>query len=291
MRSTAVSSTSKPLVDITRSSEIQDQRLRSNLRTIQHILFIMSGKGGVGKSSVTANLAVTLALKGYHVGILDVDLHGPSIPRLLGLSGDVTADKQGRMIPVVYNDKLSVVSMDSFLDDKDTAIVWKGPKKISAIRQFLTEVAWGTLDFLLIDSPPGTGDEHMAVLSSIPEAKCIVVTTPQEISLADVRKALDFLRQIKASILGIVENMSGLACPSCGYEIEIFKKGGGVQLAKQEGLEVLGTIPLDPVAVLAADCGNPIVCIDVESKAKQGFFQVVETMLQSLKNVSATCDT
>lgn len=269
-------------MNIPLSPAMQDKQLKKNIATIQHKLFIMSGKGGVGKSSVTVNLAVSLMQKGFRIGILDADLHGPSIPRLLGLSGCVEVDEQGRMIPVYYNDKLCVISMDSLLDKEDTAIIWKGPKKVGAIRQFLSGVYWGELDFLLIDSPPGTGDEHMAVLGAIPDAKCIVVTTPQEISLADVRKALDFLRQIKAPILGMVENMSGLSCPSCGHEIEVFKKDGGVQLADKEQLVLLGKIPLDPLTVIAADRGNPIVCMEEHSEAKEKFFQLTEATLNAL---------
>lgn len=270
-------------MNIPLSPAMQDKQLKKNIDTIQHKLFIMSGKGGVGKSSVTVNLAVSLMQKGFRVGILDVDLHGPSVPRLLGLSGHVEVDEQGRMIPVFYNDNLCVVSMDSFLEKEDTAIVWKGPKKVGAIRQFLSGVYWGNLDFLLIDSPPGTGDEHMAVLNSIPDAKCIIVTTPQEISLADVRKALDFLRQIKAPILGIVENMSGLSCPNCGHEIEIFKKDGGVQLADKENLLLLGQISLDPLTVVAADCGKPVVCMEEHSEAKEKFLQLTEATLSALR--------
>lgn len=274
------SDTSRTGVTIPVSAALQNKMLTANLKDVRHKLFIMSGKGGVGKSSVTVNLAAALADRGQTVGILDVDLHGPSIPRLLGASDPVMADGH-QMLPVPCGKNLSLLSMDAFLQDRDTAILWRGPKKAGAIRQFFTEVRWGALDYLLIDSPPGTGDEHMTVLEAIPDAACIVVTTPQELSLADVRKALDFLRTTHAPILGIVENMSGLVCPHCGEEIDLFKKGGGEALAKQCGLPFLGAVPLDPATVVAADQGIPIVRLPGASPAKQAFLDVAEAVFQA----------
>ena len=258
---------------------LQNTRLSSTLSKIQYKLFIMSGKGGVGKSSVTVNAAAALASKGFSVGILDVDIHGPSVPRLLNLSGRVDADARGEFLhPVRYNERLAVISMDSLLRDRDSAVLWRGPKKTAAIRQFIFDVNWGELDFLLIDSPPGTGDEHMTVLKTIPDALCIVVTTPQEISLADVRKAVNFLQYAKANVLGVVENMSGLRCPHCCREIELFKKGGGSLLAEQYGLPFLGCVPLDPATVTAADQGIPVVLLEGDSPAKQGFLALAEAI-------------
>lgn len=261
------------------TAAMQNKVLAENLRDVRHKLFIMSGKGGVGKSSVTVNLAVALAARGYGVGILDVDLHGPSVPRLLGATATVMADDDGKMLPVPCGERLSFISMDSFLKDRDTAILWRGPKKTGAIRQFLSEVKWGALDYLLIDSPPGTGDEHLTVLDAIPDAGCIVVTTPQEISLADVRKALDFLKQAQAPIVGIVENMSGLTCPHCGGEIDLFKKGGGEALAKRYDLPFLGAIPLDPATVVAADRGVPIVALSEDSPARHAFMMLADAVI------------
>lgn len=262
----------------------QDKEIAKTLKKIKNKLFVMSGKGGVGKSSVTVNTAAALAKKGCKVGILDVDLHGPSIPNLLALNSAVEADpKTGKMIPAKYNDNLSVISMDAFLQDRDQAILWRGPKKTAAIRQFLSDVQWGDLDYLFIDSPPGTGDEHMTVLKSIPDAQSIVVTTPQEISLADVRKAINFLKYTGAPILGLVENMSGLLCPNCGEEIEIFKKGGGEKLAKNCKIRFLGAIPLDPAAVVAADLGTPVVYLEKSGPAKEAFLNLAN-------NIAAACD-
>ena len=245
--------------------------LEATLRHIRHPLFVMSGKGGVGKSAVTVNLAVALANKGYSVGILDVDMHGPSIPSLLGLDAHLAAQGDAVISPVLYKNAIRVVSMDSLLENRDTAVIWRGPKKTAAIRQFLSGVAWGKLDYLLIDSPPGTGDEHLAVLQAIPHARCIMVTTPQEISLADVRKAIHFLRRVKANLLGLVENMSGLSCPHCGGSIDLFSSGGGERLALERNIPFLGRIPVDPAMLVAADQKIPVVDLPVDTAAKEAF--------------------
>ena len=213
----------------------QDETIARRLGRIRHKIFVMSGKGGVGKSSVTVNVAAALAHRGFKVGIMDVDIHGPSVPNLLGLPSGIDMNEDNALVPSRYNGNLSVISMDSLLQDRNTAILWRGPKKTAAIRQFLSDVAWGDLDFLFIDSPPGTGDEHMTVLKLIPDALCVAVTTPQEISLADVRKAVNFLHHAEGKLLGVVENMSGLVCPHCHTEIDLFKKGGGKELAAHYG--------------------------------------------------------
>ncbi len=258
---------------------LQDNLISTTLDKIRYKLFIMSGKGGVGKSSVTVNTAAALAARGFKVGILDVDIHGPSVPNLLGLKKSIEMDERGTlMLPAAYSDNLSVISMDSLLKEKDQAILWRGPKKTAAIRQFVSDVQWGELDFLLIDSPPGTGDEHMTVIQTIPDALCVVVTTPQEISLADVRKAINFLQYAKANVLGVVENMSGLFCPHCHEAINIFKKGGGKELAERYGLKFLGDLPLDPVTVVAADKGIPVVFLEEDSPAKQGFLKLADNI-------------
>ena len=239
--------------------QIQDEMIRSTLEKIKCKLFIMSGKGGVGKSSVSVNVAAALAEKGYKVGILDVDIHGPSVPTLLGISGQLEMDRGSLVVPKKYSENLYVVSMESLLKDPDQAVLWRGPMKTSAIRQFISDVQWGELDFLVIDSPPGTGDEPMTVLKTVPESLCVVVTTPQEVSLSDVRKSINFLQYAKANVLGVVENMSGLICPHCHGSIDLFKKGGGKDLAEKYGLNFLGQIPLDPATVVAGDLGKPVV--------------------------------
>ncbi len=274
---------------------LQDNIISNTLNKIRYKLFIMSGKGGVGKSSVTVNTAAALAARGFKVGILDVDIHGPSVPNLLGVDAGIEKDPlTSLMLPAQYNDKLSIISMDSLLREKDSAVIWRGPKKTAAIRQFISDVQWGELDFLLIDSPPGTGDEHMTVLKTIPDALCVVVTTPQEISLADVRKAINFLQYAKGNVLGVVENMSGLFCPHCHEAIDLFKKGGGKALAEKYALTFLGDIPLDPATVVSADRGVPVVFLEGDSPAKQGFLNladnIVKTCASSLEALASSHD-
>ncbi|MDD4730444.1 MAG: Mrp/NBP35 family ATP-binding protein [Desulfovibrio sp.] len=271
--------------------KLQDGLISSTLAKIKYKLFIMSGKGGVGKSSVSVNLAAALARKGYKVGLMDVDIHGPSVPTLLGLKGLLDVDRGSLIKPKQYSENLHVVSMESLLKDPDQAVLWRGPMKTSAIRQFVSDVQWGPLDFLVVDSPPGTGDEPMTVLKTIPEALCVVVTTPQEVSLADVRKSINFLQYANANILGVVENMSGLICPHCHERIDLFKSGGGRELAERYGLDFLGAVPLDPATVVAGDIGTPVVLMDEETPAKKALLdlgdKVAEAALKSLEAASS----
>ncbi len=263
------------------SQAVQDEVISSTLSRIKYKIFVMSGKGGVGKSSVATNLAGALAAQGNRVGLLDVDIHGPSVPKLLGITGLLDTDERKLIIPKQFSQNLSVVSMESLLKDPDQAVLWRGPMKTSVIRQFVSDVDWGELDFLVIDSPPGTGDEPMTVLKTIPDALCIVVSTPQEVSLSDVRKALNFLQYAQANVLGIIENMSGLYCPHCHREIELFKKGGGEALAEKCGLDFLGAIPLDPMAVTASDQGNLLVMEDADSPARTALLELADNVSRS----------
>ncbi|SDL63007.1 Chromosome partitioning ATPase, Mrp family, contains Fe-S cluster [Maridesulfovibrio ferrireducens] len=263
---------------------LQNELISSTLKRIKYKIFVMSGKGGVGKSSVAVNIAAALADKGFKVGILDVDIHGPSVPHLLGITGQLEVERGNLVVPKKVNDNLHVVSMESLLKDPDQAVLWRGPMKTSAIRQFISDVQWGDLDFLVIDSPPGTGDEPMTVLKTIPESLAVVVTTPQEISLADVRKAINFLQYAKANIMGVVENMSGLICPHCHEQIDLFKRGGGEQLAEKYGLPFLGAIPLDPTAVVAADLGKPVVLLEESSPAKTAFRDVADKIAEAAES-------
>jgi ATP-binding protein involved in chromosome partitioning len=252
--------------------DARDRLIHSTLTRIRYKIVVMSGKGGVGKSSVAVNVACALSARGARVGLLDVDLHGPSVPGMLGLTGVMDADRGGEGIaPKRFGDGLLVVSMQSLLADPDQAVLWRGPMRTTAIRQFIADVDWGELDYLVIDTPPGTGDEHLTVLGTIPDALCLLVTTPQEVSLADVRKTINFLQYANANILGVVENMSGLVCPYCSREIELFKKGGGEALAKAYGFEFLGAVPLDPATVVAGDLGRPVVLLDGDGPAKRAF--------------------
>jgi Mrp family chromosome partitioning ATPase len=236
----------------------QDREIEESLQHIKNKILVMSGKGGVGKSSVAAYLSVALAKRGYRVGLMDADFHGPSIPRLLGLKGDLEPGSPGEKAkPVKYMPNLEVISIEVLLgENKDAATIWRGPLKIGVIRQFMSDIEWGDLDYLVIDSPPGTGDEPLTVAQTIPDAKALIVTTPQEISLADIRKSINFCRQVNMEILGLVENMSGLKCPYCGKIIELFKSGGGIDTAKREYLRLLGTLPFEPDVVREGDAGK-----------------------------------
>ena len=234
----------------------QDVALKDSLSRIRNKIMVMSGKGGVGKTSTSVNLAVALARLGYQVGLMDVDLHGPDVPRVLGLMGMIGLSPNNKLAPMPFNDNLKVVSIESLTTSKDDAIIWRGPIKFSAIRQFIADVDWGKLDFLIIDAPPGTGDEPLTVAQTIPDAKAVIVTTPQEVSLADVRKSISFCRTVKMEIFGLVENMSGYVCPHCGEQVDLFGSGGGEKTALNAGLPFLGRVPFDPKVVACGDNGQ-----------------------------------
>jgi Mrp family chromosome partitioning ATPase len=235
----------------------RNAQIKSSLDKIKHKFIVMSGKGGVGKTSTSVNLSVALANQGFKVGIMDVDLHGPDVPRMLGMKGLLDLNDNKKLTPMAYSENLGAVSIESLTTNKDDAIIWRGPIKFSAIQQFIADVEWGDLDFLIIDSPPGTGDEPLTVAQMIPDAQAIVVTTPQEVSLADVRKSISFCRTVKMDIFGIIENMSGLACPHCDELIELFGSGGGEQMAQSLDIDFLGRIPIDPNMVKCGDAGIP----------------------------------
>ena len=263
--------------------EQEKKRLQEKFFHIRHKVMVMSGKGGVGKSTVATNLAASLALRGYQVGILDADLHGPDVPRMLGIEGRHLIGKGDGVEPVEVFAGFKAVSMALLSQEPDKAIVWRGPLKHSAIRQFLRDVNWGDLDFLFIDLPPGTGDEPLSVSKLIQEVDgAIIVTTPQDVALLDSRKAVNFSKKINIPVLGIVENMSGMACPHCGESIDLFKIGGGEKAAKELGVPFLGRIPIDPRVVHCCDSGKPFVAQAEESPAKTSFTRVIENLLEQL---------
>jgi ATP-binding protein involved in chromosome partitioning len=261
----------------------QDEMISDLLGRIKNILLVMSGKGGVGKSTVATNLAVGLSQSGYKVGLMDVDLHGPNIPRMLGVTGQPENIPGSRVRPVRCSDNLTMISIESVMSDKDQAVIWRGPVKISAIRQFLSDVEWGEMDYLIVDAPPGTGDEPLTVAQTIPEARAVIVTTPQEVSLADVRKSINFCREVGLQILGIVENMSGQKCPQCGHEISLFKSGGGEKTANEMGIPFLGKIPIDPAVVTAGDAGNPYILNTENGAAVKAFKELVAKIISMSK--------
>lgn len=256
----------------------QKVKVESSLQKIKNKFIVMSGKGGVGKTSTSVNLAVALANKGFKVGIMDVDLHGPDVPRMLGVEGMLDLNQSHRLNPASVGENLKVVSIESLMPTKDDAIIWRGPLKFSAIQQFIGDVEWGELDFLVIDCPPGTGDEPLTVAQTISDAKAIIVTTPQEIALADVRKSINFCKAVKMQIFGVIENMSGFACPHCGEMIDLFGTGGGEKTAQEFGLAFLGRIPFDPNVVACGDAGARYIEVHVNSRVTKAFDAIAEKM-------------
>ncbi len=244
------------------------QRLSDRMAAIRHKVLVLSGKGGVGKSTVAANLAVSLALEGHRVGLLDVDIHGPSIPKLMGLESYAAYTEDGCIVPAEVTANLRVMSIGFMLKDRDTALIWRGPMKIGVIQQFLRDTEWGDLDVLVVDCPPGTGDEPLSVAQSLGDADgAVVVTTPQDVAVSDVRKSVMFCRRIGLNILGVVENMSGFICPHCNQTIDIFKRGGGEAMCQDMGVPFLGRIPLDPEVVQAGDRGEPFAYLKSKTTA------------------------
>mmetsp|Transcript_22185 Transcript_22185/g.10621 ORF Transcript_22185/g.10621 Transcript_22185/m.10621 type:complete len:281 (-) Transcript_22185:91-933(-) len=258
----------------------QDAALKETLGKIKHKFIIMSGKGGVGKSSTTVNLAMALADKETKVGILDVDIHGPDIPRLLGMSEILGLSDNKKIAPLSYSENIKAVSIESLSVNKDDAVIWRGPMKHSAINQFIGDVEWGELDFLLIDSPPGTGDEPLTIAQKISDAKAIIVTTPQEIALADVRKSINFCKKVEMEVFGLIENMSGFICPHCNETIYLFGAGGGKKTAKETGIPFLGNISFDNNIVQCGDMGVAFQKKYPDSPAAKALFKIAEKMLE-----------
>jgi len=253
--------------------------LRHRLDRIAHTILVLSGKGGVGKSTVAVNLAVALARAGRRVGLLDADLHGPSIPTLLRLADTPVRMENGQLIPLPAAG-VSVMSIGFLLRQRDDAVVWRGPLKMRLLEQFLRDVAWGDLDDLVIDLPPGTGDEPLSICQLVGAADgAVVVTTPQDVATADVRRSIGFCRAMHLPVLGVVENMSGFACPHCGRATDIFKTGGGERLAAEMGVPFLGRIPLDPAVGEACDRGTPFVSQAADSATARAFARVVAPLL------------
>ncbi len=262
---------------------LDNQLLNERMSKIRNKILVMSGKGGVGKSTVSVNVAVNLASRGLRVGLMDVDIHGPSIPGLLNLSDSRPESGSNGLKPIVYkagSGEVRVMSIGLLLGSRDAAVIWRGPLKMGAIKQFLKDVEWGELDYLIIDSPPGTGDEPLSVCQLIEGLTgALIVTTPQKIAIDDVRKSITFCYQLKTKVLGVIENMSGFVCPKCGEITDIFMSGGGEQMAREMGVPFLGKIPIDPMVVRAGDEGNPIVVHSPESKVSKAYSSIVEPLM------------
>ena len=261
----------------------EDLALADTLFRIENTILVLSGKGGVGKSTVAVNVAAALAASDLQVGLLDIDIHGPSVPTLLKLErASVTGlSEKGMMAPVRYTDNLKVLSVEFLLkDQKHEAVIWRGPMKHGIIRQFLSEADWGNLDFLVVDAPPGTGDEPLSICQMAPpRSQALIVTTPQELAVKDVKKSIRFCKNLGMPVFGIVENMSGFVCPDCGATHEIFKSGGGERLARETGFRFLGKIPIDPRLVTASDDGKPFVLEYPSSPTTKVFDTIIEKIL------------
>ncbi len=259
----------------------EKERIAENLQHVRNRLLVFSGKGGVGKTTVAVNIAAGLALRGRKVGLLDADIHGPNVPKMLGIEDTrFQMSHSGKILPMVSATGVRVVSITMFTQTPDTPVVWRGPLKMRAIAQFLTDVDWGELDWLVIDSPPGTGDEPLSVAQLIPSTAALVVTTPQAVALLDSRKAVIFAQLLKLKILGVVENMSGLVCPHCGKEIELFGQGGGARMARELLVPLLGQIPVDPSIIKDSDSGRPFVNEHPDSQAAKVMMKIVDRIIE-----------
>lgn len=254
-----------------------------SLGRIKRKFIVMSGKGGVGKTSTAVNLAMALARKGAKVGLIDVDLHGPDVPRMLGFDGMLELGENNKLLPMQYNDHLGAVSIESLVERKDDAIIWRGPVKHSVIQQFIGQVAWGDLDVLIVDAPPGTGDEPLTVAQSIKDAEAIIVTTPQEVALSDVRKSISFCRTVKMGIYGLIENMSGFACPHCDCILDLFGSGGGERTASAMNVPFLGRIPFEPQMVSCGDEGEAFQEKYPDSAVTKAFEMIADGMISQVK--------
>jgi ATP-binding protein involved in chromosome partitioning len=263
-------------------------QLSKRLASIKHRIVVMSGKGGVGKTTVAVNLAVALAASGKAVGILDADVHGPNIPKMLKLSGCHAKGGPNGLVPLVSQENVKVMSMAFMLPDEDTPVVWRGPIKHTVFTQFLAEVDWGELDYLIVDLPPGTGDEPLSIAQILGRPLwAVIVTTPQDVALLDSRKSVVFGKNLEMQVLGIVENMSGLTCPHCGERIDLFKTGGGRRSSRDLMVPFLGAIPIDPQVVDGGDAGIPISVMSPDSVATLAFQRLADQVGTAIEGNTA----
>jgi Mrp family chromosome partitioning ATPase len=237
------------------NNTIDDEKIKRNMTNIENKFMVFSGKGGVGKTTVAVNLSYNLMSKGYKVGLLDIDIHGPNVIKMMGLENERLTGSE-KIEPIVVFKNMKVISTASMLENEDSPIIWRGPLKIKLIRKFLEDVNWGKLDFMIIDSPPGTGDEPLSIAQLVPDLNGgIIVTTPQEVAILDAKKSISFAQQLNIPFIGLIENMSGFICPHCRKRIDIFKTGGGLKIAVEMNIEFLGRIPFDPQVMLSSDDG------------------------------------
>ncbi len=257
---------------------------RISMADIKHKILVLSGKGGVGKSSIAVNLAVWLSLQNKKVGLLDADIHGPSVPKLLALEEQKLVQNENAIVPIQYNENLQVISIGFVLPSSSDAVIWRGPMKHNAINQFINDVGWGELDYLIVDCPPGTGDEPLSVVQVLGNADgAIIVTTPQQLAVTDVKKCITFCRQLNLPVLGVIENMSGFICPHCNRRTNIFSSSGGRKMAAEFGVPFSGAIPLDADMVTSADAGEPFIECGGESTSKQAMEKAFEMIVKKEK--------
>ncbi|MFW9794998.1 MAG: Mrp/NBP35 family ATP-binding protein [Candidatus Thorarchaeota archaeon] len=274
---------SKTTKVVSKVSEMVPPEVKENMRYVEHKIVVLSGKGGVGKTTVATNMAMAFASRGLRSGVLDVDIYGPNVPKLLGLEGQRPHVEHNKLLPVEGPLGLSVMSMGFLLQNSDDAIAWRGPLVGKAIRQFLSDVKWGELDVIVVDLPPGTGDEILSILQSIPEIDgVVIVSTPQEVAVLDARRAIRLVEKMGVPILGIIENMSEFVCPHCGESYNLFGEGVTQKAAKEFGVKHLGALPLDPRIISFSDKGTPFVVEDPESKAAKAFSVVVDQLSEAI---------
>ena len=252
---------------------------------VNHVILVLSGKGGVGKSTVSVNLAYALAAHGRMVGLLDLDIHGPNIPKMLGIENQRPAVLEKTMEPVHVTGTLAVMSMAFLLPDTSSPVIWRGPMKMAVIQQFLSDVNWGALDYLIVDLPPGTGDEALSIIQLAPNVQgAIIVTTPQDVAVLDAVKAVKFIEKLDLPVIGIIENMSGMVCPHCGDTIDLFGRGGGEKAARELGVPFLGSIPIDPAMVKAGDEGRPYILRHADTPAWKAVDAVMENLVKRVES-------
>ncbi len=264
--------------------EAEHKYISEKMKEINHVIVILSGKGGVGKTTVAINLATALGLNGLRVGVLDADIHGPNTSKMLGIKNYLPSVTESGIMPAIGPLNIKIMSMAFLLPSTDTPVIWRGPLKMGAIKQFITDVNWGELDYLIVDLPPGTGDEALTILQLIPKITgVVIVTTPQDVALASVRKSINMVKEMHIPILGIVENMSGFVCPKCGHAVNIFGEGGAKKAATDMEITFLGNIPIDANITQDSDKGLPFVVQHMKTKAAEAFTAVVDNIRKQIE--------